>query len=112
MEAGLLCDESTLLDASELEAMLKAVPGVTAVSTKPTGDYRKRKPNNFGVTYKFAAAEQWSSSDEKVGVHGAGCSRSETDARARAAGGNRQRLRGAGFAGSGRARRPGATITG
>ena len=52
-DGGLLCDESTLLDASELEAMLKAVPGVTAVSTKPTGDSRKRKPNNFGVTYKL-----------------------------------------------------------
>ena len=34
--------------------MLKAVPGVTSVSTKPTQrDYYKRRPNDYGVTYKL-----------------------------------------------------------
>ena len=51
---SLLCDEPTMVDASELEAMLKAVPGVTSVSTRPTQrDYYKRKPNDFGVTYEL-----------------------------------------------------------
>ena len=47
------CAEPTLLNATELEQEVKAVPVVTSVSTKPTEkDYFKRKANH-GVTYKL-----------------------------------------------------------
>ena len=57
MSTSLLCDEPDVAAAVELEAMLRQVPGVTFVSTKPTEkDSRKRKPNHFGVSYKVRLA--------------------------------------------------------
>ena len=46
MSAAPSVRESTMISVSELEPMLRAVPGVVSVRTKPTGDSRKRKPNN------------------------------------------------------------------
>ena len=48
--ASLFCDEPGVADATELEAALRRVSGVTFVSTKPLGkDARKRKANDHGV---------------------------------------------------------------
>ena len=51
----LSCPETTTLSAAELVNVLQRVTGGLSVSTKPQGgtDERKRKCNNYGVTYKL-----------------------------------------------------------
>ena len=66
--SDLLCGEPTMISVSELEAMLRAVPGVTSVSNNPRGRLPQAEAQQLWRHVQVAAGRRCSS-DKKVGVH-------------------------------------------